>query len=134
MTPTRSLLCVGLQIHRLFLFLPALVVCVPLVGCAIQYTDSKTGADHIWGFGHLAMKATVPNEGKKAVVRGVTLCGVALGLRDGHAFFEIGWEEQQRVEVVDENTQVRLEAPSSDLLNIRVGSRPPGGDTKKEGR
>ncbi len=39
-------------------------------GCAVHYYDPKTGAEHIWGVGHLVMKVSAPNEGVRAVVSG----------------------------------------------------------------
>ena len=86
-----------------------------LAGCAIHYSDSITGAQQVWGFGHLAMKATDTSARKKAVVRGVTLFGVGLGLRDSSPFLIIGWERLQTIEMVDENTDLCLEGPDSDL-------------------
>jgi hypothetical protein len=106
----------------------ALMLCA---GCAFQYSDSKTGTEHLWGFGHLAMKVSAPNEGKKAIVRGVTLCGVGLGLKDGWPFLTLGWERQQSMDIVDANTSVRLEGPDSDLFKARVGSQLPSGGTRK---
>src|SRR5262245_15972356 len=96
-----------------------------LSGCAVQYRDSQTGTEHLWGFGHLAMRATIPEEGRKAVVQSVSVCGFGLGLRDQLPFVTLGWEQQQQLIVVDSDTSVRLEGPNADLLNIRVGSKPP---------
>jgi len=108
-----------------------ILVAAMCAGCALQYSDSKTGTEHLWGFGHLAMKASVPNEGKKAIVRGATLCGIGFGLKDGWPFVIVGWERQQTMDVVDSNTSVRLEGPDSDLFKIRVGSQPPSTKTGK---
>lgn len=100
------------------------VMCWALTGCAVHYSDSKTGAEHIWGFGHLAVKATVPDDGKKAIVRSVTLFGAALGFRDGSPLLSIGWEELQRVEVMDGNTAVLIEGPRNDFLELKFGGAP----------
>ena len=101
------------------------------VGCAIHYSDSTTGGEHVWGFGHLAMKATNTSAHKKAIVRGVTLFGVGLGFRDGSPFLIIGWERLQTVEVVDENADLYLEGPDSDLLKLRVGGASAGADISR---
>lgn len=93
-----------------------------LAGCAIHYSDSTTGAEHVWGFGHLAMRVTDTSAHKKAIVRGITLFGVGLGLRDNSPLLIIGWERLQTVEVVDENTDLHLEGPDSDLLKVHVDS------------
>ena len=103
-----------------------------LAGCAIHYSDSETGAEHVWGFGHLAMKATDPSARKKAIVRGVTVFGVGLGLRDSSPFLIIGWERLPTVEVMDENTDLYLEGPDSDLLKLRVGGASAGADISRK--
>mgnify|MGYP001050769475 CR=1 FL=1 len=104
----------------------AIVFAWASVGCAIHYSDSKTGTEHVWGFGHLAVKATNTIQNKKAVVRGATLFGVSLGLRDHSPVIVIGWERLQTVEVVDGNTDFSLQGPDSDLLKIHVGGATAG--------
>lgn len=96
-----------------------------LAGCAIVYRDAETGAAHAWGIAHLVTRATASNEGKKAVVCGVTTYGVAIGIWDRMPFIALGWQRMQTAEVVDENTAVRIEAPQGDLLQLEVGSTPP---------
>lgn len=100
--------------------LPAL-----LTGCTIVYHDVETGAMHAWGAAHLAMRATTPKEGKKAVVSGVTTYGMAIGIWDRIPFITIGWQRMQIAEVIDEDTAVRIEAPHGDLLQMEVGATPP---------
>jgi len=105
-------------------------------GCAVYYQDPATGAEHVWGIGHLVVKVARPEEDRKAIVRGVTLCGVAVGIREGGASLSLGWERQQTLEVVDGNTAVRLEGPTGDLLHWRVGATPQRktDDEEKEAR
>lgn len=91
----------------------------------MYYADPKTGAQHLWGVGHLSMRVGPPAEGKKAVVHGFTVCGLAAGIADGTPFVSVGWERQQTVDILDSNTAVRLEYPTSDLMTIRVGGAPP---------
>jgi len=98
----------------------AFIIVLSLSGCAVVYHDSRSGAVHLWGIGHMAMRATVPNGGKKAVVQGVGTCGVSTGVWNEAAFITIGWNRQQVVEIVDENTHIQLNGPSSDLLDISV--------------
>jgi hypothetical protein len=111
-----ALLCVGVLLQS---------------GCAIVYTDARTGATHLWGVGHLTLRATVPQDGKKAVVQGVSTCGIAAGVWQQSPFLSIGWERQQVVDIVDANTAVSIEGPDSDLLEIRVGSQVPGTETRE---
>ncbi len=110
------------------------VLCVLLGGCAVVYRDAKSGAVNVWGVGHLAARATVPDEGKKAIVHGVSTSGVAIGVWDGSPFITIGWNRQQTVEIVDANTAIRIEAPHGDLLQVEVGSEPPSEKAKENRR
>lgn len=59
-------------------------------GCACHYYDSKTGTEHIWGFGHMMMKATAQSEGVKSIVRGNELIGFGAGWIDQRPNFILG--------------------------------------------
>jgi hypothetical protein len=94
-------------------------------GCAIHYFDAETGTEHLWGIGHMKARITPVNEGLKAVVRGVEVFGLGIGRDDTNSYFTLGWHNNQRLEILDENTSVRLEWCGSDFANIRVGSEFP---------
>lgn len=106
----------------------ALVVLFVLLsgGCAIHYFDSETGTEHIWGFGHMQMKFSPSNEGVQAVVRGTDVLGLSIGSADQQVYFTAGWHRVQRLDVIAENTAVRLEWPSADFAEVRVGTAFPG--------
>ncbi len=91
-------------------------------GCTVHYFDQKTGAEHIWGFGHLVMKASSPKEGHRALIRGTDVAGLALGKSDAGGYLIVGWEQRRLVEIIDQNTSLRLEWPNTNFLNLRVGS------------
>jgi hypothetical protein len=99
-----------------------LVLVVFVSGCAVHYFDPKTGAEHIWGFGHMVMKASSTKERHQALIRGTDVAGLALGKSDAGGYLVVGWEQRRRVEIIDENTSVRLEWPQANFLNLRVGS------------
>ncbi len=104
----------------------AVGLCATLTsGCAVHYFDPETGAEHIWGVGHMVMKATVPAEGIQTVVRQTEVLGLAAGKAGPEYSLTLGWARSQRLEVVEESAQVRLEWPSSSLLHVRVGSEWP---------
>jgi hypothetical protein len=93
-----------------------------LAGCAVHYHDPATGADHVWGFGHLVMKAAPPRDGQRAVVRRVALLGVSLGVQDRQPYLTVGWDDRQRLDIVDEDAALALEGPRGDLVNLRIGA------------
>lgn len=98
-------------------------------GCAIHYVDPATGTEHLWGIGHLKMRAAPPAEGLKAIVRGTEVLGISIGRADQQTYLTVGWHRVQRLDVVEENAAVRLEWPSSDFATVRVGSQFPLGRT-----
>lgn len=96
-----------------------------LHGCAIHYYDPETEAEHIWGIGHMVMKASAPQEGHQALFRGTDVAGLTVGKSDAGGYLVVGWEQRRRMEIVDPNTAIRLEWPRADFLNLRVGSKWP---------
>jgi len=118
------------QIGRVAVFAAMLLT----YGCALEYRDSETGAVHLWGIGHIAMREVHPIEGKKAIVQSADTFGIATGVWNREPFITVGWERHQDVEILDANTAVRLEGPDSDMLKIKIGSNPPGLDEKREER
>jgi hypothetical protein len=101
------------------------VACLLLQACGVHYYDTQTGTEHVWGVGHMKMKAAPPNEGLKSVIRGTDLVGVGVGVRDRQPSLALGWDRQQRMEIVDSNATIRLEWPNADFVNVRVGSEFP---------
>jgi hypothetical protein len=91
-------------------------------GCAFQYYDARTGTQHLWGVGHLAMKVAPPADGVRAVVRGTSTLGLAMGRFDDEYHFSLGWTAQRRLDMLDENAAIRLEWASTSLFAVRVGS------------
>jgi hypothetical protein len=94
-----------------------------LSACALQYYDPETGTTHVWGFGHMRMKASPPNEGVQAIVRATSILGLSLGrTTGGRAYLTLGYDSEQQTDIVAESTSVYLEWPSGDLFNLRAGS------------
>jgi hypothetical protein len=94
-------------------------------GCAVYYHDAKTGAEHIWGIGHLVTKVTPPADGKQAVIRRATLTGLALGLDDDAFGFSAGWDRRERITVYDDNTSLAIQRPpSNDFFLFKIGTFP----------
>lgn len=96
---------------------------VAVQSCAVTYRDSG-GVLHVWGFSHVAVKGTPPDGGKAAVVESVATVGVSTGIWGDMAYFTVGWNRRQVIEVVDEDTAVSFDRLDGDLLTIRVGGEP----------
>lgn len=96
-----------------------------VTGCAVHYYDAATGAEHIWGIGHMVMRAPVPAEGHRALVRGTSVLGLAVGKLGGEHYLTLGWERRHRLEMFDESTAIGLAWPGGSFLNVRVGSHLP---------
>lgn len=94
-------------------------------GCAIHYFDAKSGTEHIWGIGHMAMKPSTSNEGLKAVGRRTDTVGVSTGKLQEGVHLALGWGGHQRLEIFDENTQLCLDWPRGSFYNARVGTEFP---------
>lgn len=95
-----------------------------LTGCAVHYYDKKNGTEHLWGFGHLKMKAPRPDEGVQALVTGTETLGFAIGAGEEEYHIGVGWDYRRRI-VISSNATVRLEWPNGDFFNVRVGTVPP---------
>ena len=102
------------------------IVGFQLAGCAVYYRDRESGAEHIWGFGHLATKVTPPLEGKKALIQKMTLTGVAVGIDNGSLGVSVGYDEREHILIYDENTAIAiLRPPSNDFFYFKIGTYPP---------
>jgi hypothetical protein len=91
-------------------------------GCAIHYFDAESGTEHIWGVGHIAMKPAAPRAGLKAVGQRTDVVGISVGRLQEGMHFEVGWVGHQRIEIVDENTQLCLAWPHGSFYTARIGS------------
>ena len=93
-------------------------------GCALHYFDPKSGTEHLWGFGHMKMKAAPPSEGVQAVVKGTETLGLDLGAGQDDYRVAAGWNYRRQI-LIGSNASVRLEWPDGDFFNVRVGTLPP---------
>lgn len=104
-----------------------------LSSCAIYYRDRDTGAEHIWGFGHLAVKTLPPNEGKQALVQRMTLTGIAVGMDNGSLGVSAGYDRREHILVFDENAAITMERhPSNDFFNFKIRTHPPTLETTQD--
>src|ERR1700680_3134687 len=83
-----------------------LLLCLSSSGCAFEYFDARNGIEHVWGFGHIAMKVGKPNEGLKAVGHRTDSAGLSIGKTQEGYHLGLGWSSYQEIDVVDQNTRL----------------------------
>lgn len=109
-------------------------------GCAVHYYDKQSGTEHLWGFGHLKMRA-VPRHSDRppftnavmAYATGTQTLGFSLGAGEDDAGVGAGWNSRSRLTIKAEDSSFYLIWPTNSLwlprelksfFNVRVGSDP----------
>jgi hypothetical protein len=111
--------------NNLTLFILILILIITLPGCAIYYWDAKTGAEHIWGIGHLATKISAPEDGKQVVISKATLVGINFGIEEGKIGVSTGWDKRERIMIYDGNTSISILRPeNNNFFLFKFGSQP----------
>lgn len=113
------------NLHPLVCLFTSLCVLVLLSGCGIHYLDSKTGVDHLWGFGHLRMRVPTPTNGVEAVIKGYTILGVKLGRTQEDYGLSLGYDDRKMILVNPTNAAFGIEWPRAGWFNIRIGTNIP---------
>lgn len=93
-------------------------------GCALHYYDQRTGTEHVWGIGHVRMKAAPVTDKIDSVVSGTSAIGMNVGAGREEYYFSAGWDYRRRI-VIGTNAAMALEWPNADFFNVRVGTNPP---------
>jgi hypothetical protein len=70
------------------------------------------------------MRAPEARESVRAVATDVEVLGADLEHMPNETGVAVGWHRSTRL-VIANDTQVRIEWPTSDLFDVRVGSQPP---------
>lgn len=116
-------------------------------GCAVHYFNRETQTEHLWGFGHLKMRAAPqPATGDSATnasvafVTGVRTLGLNLGVGGDFGGVAAGWDARSRVVVRAPDACFCLMWPTNavhwpgglqDLFTVRVGTNlPPPTDSR----
>ena len=99
-------------------------------GCAIKFQD-RNDVVHLIGFGHMKMKVPDAKEGVQAVIYGTETLGLAVGKTVAGHHISVGWHRIEQLDIVDENTSIRIERPKSSLFTIEIGTLPPHTSTQK---
>ena len=80
----------------------------------------------------MKMKASAPNEELKATVLQTDILGFGVSKSEDDFSLIGGLSQKKHLDVVDENTAVRLEWPDNSIFNVRIGSKPPFETEKDE--
>jgi len=108
-----------------------------LTGCAVHYYDQNTRTEHLWGFGHLKMRAVPqkddgvpPTNAVMAFVTGTRTLGLRVGGGEDFAGLSAGWDARSRLTIKTEDSSFYLLWPNNsiwlprglkDLFTCRVG-------------
>ena len=113
------------RIIRLPTRLPLCLLALAAEGCAFQRYDARTGTQHLWGIGHLAIKTSPATESLPAVVTGQETFGLSAGTTVSGGHFAVGWRDERLILVNSSNASVRLVWPSADFFTVRLAKEPP---------
>ncbi len=110
-------------------------------GCAVHYFNRDTQTEHLWGFGHLKMRAAPqPAAGPCATnpaiafVTGVRTLGLNLGFGEDFGGVAAGWDARSRVVIRAPDAHFCLVWPTNaahwpgalqNLFAVRVGTNLP---------
>ena len=119
-------------------------------GCAIRYYDRNSGTEHLWGFGHLKMRAVPQKDDTPpftndpvAYVTEVRTLGLSFGLGEDFRGIAAGWDTHSRVVIKPEGATFYLMWPENtahlpwgkkDLFSVRIGTNFPEELPTKSGR
>jgi hypothetical protein len=108
-----------------------------LTGCSVTYYDKSTGTSHLWGFGHLRMKAapavgipTGQNADSISYITGTKTMGLTFGAGSEFSGLAAGWNSQSRIivgngasfYVVWPTNTIWLPQDLKDLFTVNVGN------------
>jgi hypothetical protein len=126
---------------RILRFVTRSVTCALLLfsgGCALHYYDKSSATEHLWGFGHMKMRAVPQRHDEPpfsnaviAFVTGVRTAGLNFGAGSEFAGIGAGWDSRSRLIIRAEGAEffllwptntVRLPQDLKDFFTVRVGS------------
>ncbi len=91
----------------------------------MHWYDERTGTEHLWGVGHLAVKVSeTDGYGVRAVVRQSTVLGAGAGVHESGGWAALGAHRDRRMRIGDD-TSVWIGWAGSSPFRARVGAVPP---------
>jgi len=101
----------------------------PTPGCAIHHYDARTQTEHVWGFGHVALKVQREDGAVQGTLRRWESLGLVVGRDAREAVLGLGWVRRDRLEALRPDASIFVEGPFSDFLDLRIGGEPLGART-----
>ena len=106
-------------------------ITLSLTGCAIHYYDKDSQAEHLWGFGHIKMKAAPSaDDVVRALITSSQTIGIDVLVGEEVSGIGLGYAKRERIRVL-EDSSVALIWPENrflwrpDFFDVRVGASPP---------
>ncbi len=78
----------------------------------MRYSDSRNGAEHLWGFGNLRLSC-VTNSSLATVVTGCRVPGICIEIGSENFGLSLGWLERQRLQVVNQQSAGAVMIPGA---------------------
>lgn len=111
--------------NKIIYFYALITITFSFSGCAVYYQDATTGAEHVWGIGHIATKISAPENGKQAIISKATLAGISFGIEESKIGLSAGFDKRERIVIYDENAAISILRPKSDdFFLFKFGSLP----------
>lgn len=96
-----------------------------LGGCAVQYYDASTQTEHLWGFGHLALKRPPAGDGVDSFAHGSSVIGLGVLALDDEVAFAVGWHTRERLVIPMRDAKFSLEWKDDSLFAVDVSGHWP---------
>lgn len=94
-----------------------LILAQGVSGCAVHYGDSRTGAEHLWGFGQLRLEEQMAgtNDNWAVVATGMRIPGLCLEIGRDHFGFTLGYLNREQLVVVSTKAADDVKYPDTAL-------------------
>lgn len=91
------------------------ILVLALTGCAVNYSNPHTGAQHLWGLGQLGLKTDSVGEAWMSVTTGSRIPGLCMDFGPRHLGLSFGFLIRQETVVVETNRLPEIHGPERTL-------------------
>jgi hypothetical protein len=97
--------------HKVYQLQALMIYALGMSGCAVHYHDKSDNSDHIYGFGHLAMRVASDGSKEIAIAKQVSTLGSEFHAGD-QVGLSLGWSNEEEIQVFDKSARISLQRPS----------------------